>query len=152
MSSPDFPYAKSPAGAPDRYRLKRRVKFTWARPPVWVAMALSKWVCFGDGFLLFEKASNSLQTTIEEGFYFDVSVAPSFPRAMAAACLHDWLYSHADDIAAVNGSTRRRILHCADHWFLAQMSASGFLLARTYFVAVRICGYWFTSLKPKFLN
>ncbi len=152
MKSPKFPYEKSPSGAPDRYRLKRRVKFAWRNPPPWVALALSKWTCFRDGSISFEAPSNCLQMTVEEGFYFDVSVAPSFPRAMAAACLHDWLYSHADEIASLNGSTRRHVLHCADHWFLAQMSASGFLLARTYFIAVRIFGYWFTTLKQKFLN
>jgi len=38
------------------------------------------------------------------------------------------------------------VLRLFDHWFLAQMTASQFLLRRTYFAAVRTFGYAFNSL------
>jgi len=75
-------------------------------------------------------------------FFFSVSVAPSFSRARPAAVLHDFLYAHAAYLELAIGVSRREVLHLADRWFFAQMDASGFLLKRTYFIAVRLFGYW----------
>jgi len=84
--------------------------------------------------------------SLSPGWCFDVSAAPSFKRARPAAAVHDWIYLHAAALAALAGVSVRRVLHVADRWFLAQMRAEGFLLARTYFIGVRIFGYWFWRL------
>ena len=84
--------------------------------------------------------------TVFAWFCFSVSCAPDFGRALAGACLHDFLYKYAAQIAASLNVSRRSVLRLADHWFLAQMRASGFLLKRTYFCAVRVFGHAFNSL------
>jgi hypothetical protein len=78
-----------------------------------------------------------------------VSVAPNFARALAAACVHDWIYANVKALALAWGCTARRVLHLADHWFLSQMWSSGFGLKRTYFCFVRIFGYGFNRLFNK---
>ncbi len=152
MSTPNnpLPYERAAEGAEDKYRLTLDTTFYWHRPPRWVARLIghSGFVC-GDGWLrLIVEGDGSalLALTVFAGFHFAVSVAPSFARALAGACLHDFLYKHAAQIAAHYGCTIRKVLHLADHWFLAQMRASGFALKRTYFAAVRLLGYPFNRL------
>jgi hypothetical protein len=148
---PPLPYERAPEGAEDKWRLTRDVTFRWSRPPKWILKSLSGGGLFlcDEGILhlrLDPDGTIALLLTVYAGFCFSVSVAPDFARALAAACLHDWLYKHAEAWAANCGISVRKALHIADHWFLAQMRASGFLLKRTYFCAVRIFGYAFNSL------
>ena len=145
MRSPDpFPIERAPASAPDRWRLTRPVRFVWRRPPAWVLRSLPAYASLSWGCL---RVSGGMVTLrISRGWCFDVSAVPSFRRALPAAAVHDWIYAHAVQLAALAGVNVRTVLHVADRWFLAQMSASGFLLARTYFVGVRVFGYWFWRL------
>ena len=140
-SAEPFPMERAPASAPDRWRLTRPVRFVWRRPPAWVLRSLPARASLSWGRL--RVAGGTVTLRLRRGWCFDVSAVPSFRRAMPAAAVHDWIYGHAELLAALAGVSVRRILHVADRWFLAQMSASGFLLARTYFVGVRIFGYWF---------
>lgn len=156
MSTPNnpLPYARAPHGAEDKYYLTTDTTFYWHRPPRWVARLIghSGFIC-GEGWLRLivpGDGSALLALTVFAGFHFAVSAAPNFTRALAGACLHDFLYKHADAIAAHYSTSVRRVLHLADHWFLAQMRASGFALKRTYFAAVRILGYPFNRLSALF--
>ena len=143
-SAEPFPMERAPASAPDRWRLTRPVRFVWRRPPAWVLRSLPAYASLSWGCL---RVSGGMVTLrISRGWCFDVSAVPSFRRALPAAAVHDWIYAHAVQLAALAGVNVRTVLHVADRWFLAQMSASGFLLARTYFVGVRIFGYWFWRL------
>jgi hypothetical protein len=149
-SLPDLPYERAPHGSEDKYRLTRYVTFRWRNPPKWTRRALAgKPVLCPEGLLRLSsdpEGAPVLLLSVFAGFCFAVSVAPNFARALAAACLHDFLYKYAALIAAVCGLKVRSVLHIADHWFLAQMRASGFLLKRSYFIGVRMCGYWFSRL------
>ena len=143
-SAEPFPMELAPASAPDRWRLTRPVRFVWRRPPAWVLRSLPAYASLSWGCL---RVSGGMVTLrISRGWCFDVSAVPSFRRALPAAAVHDWIYAHAVQLAALAGVNVRTVLHVADRWFLAQMSASGFLLARTYFVGVRVFGYWFWRL------
>lgn len=149
-SLPDLPYERAPHGSEDKYRLTRDVTFRWRKPPKWVCRALAgkSFLCL-EGWLRLSSDPDGvpvLLLSVFAGFCFAVSVAPNFGRALAAACLHDFIYKYAARIAAVFGLKVRTVLHLADHWFLAQMRASGFLLKRSYFLGVRMCGYWFSRL------
>ena len=143
-SAEPFPMERAPASAPDRWRLTRPVRFVWQRPPAWVLRSLPELVNLSYGFLCV--SGDTVTLRLRRGWCFDVSAVPSFRRAMPAAAVHDWIYAHAEQLAVFAGVSVRLILHVADRWFLAQMSASGFLLARTYFIGVRIFGYWFWRL------
>lgn len=143
-SSDPFPMERAPSGAPDRYRLTRPVRFVWRRPPAWVCQSLPKRADLSQGRIRVSEGDVIL--TLRAGWCFDVSVVPSFRRAMPAAAVHDWIYGNAERLAKLAGVSARRVLHVADRWFLAQMSGSGFLLARTYFIGVRVFGYWFWQL------
>lgn len=143
-SANPFPMERAPASAPDRWRLTRPVRFVWRRPPAWVLRSLPAHASLSWGRLRVSGGTVTLR--LRRGWCFDVSAVPSFRRAMPAAAVHDWIYGHAEILAALAGVSVRLILHVADRWFLAQMSASGFLLARTYFIGVRIFGYWFWRL------
>ena len=139
-----FPIDRAPSSAPDRLRLTRDVRFVWRRPPAWVCQSLPRSAKLYCGRLRVSDGMVSL--SLRPGWCFDVSVVPSFRRAIPAAAVHDWIYRHAEKLAALAGVSVRRVLHVADRWFLAQMRASGFLLARTYFIGVRVFGYWFWRL------
>lgn len=143
-SSDPFPMERAPASAPDRWRLTRPVLFVWRRPPAWVTHSLPTSARLSWGRL--RVADGTVTLRLRRGWCFDVSAVPSFRRARPAAAVHDWIYAHAVQLAALAGVNVRTVLHVADRWFLAQMSASGFLLARTYFVGVRVFGYWFWRL------
>ena len=143
-SAEPFPMERAPASAPDRWRLTRPVRFVWRRPPAWVLRSLPELVNLSYGFLCV--SGDTVTLRLRCGWCFDVSAVPSFRRAMPAAAVHDWIYAHAEQLAVFAGVSVRLILHVADRWFLAQMSASGFLLAHTYFIGVRIFGYWFWRL------
>lgn len=151
---PPLPYEQAPDGAEDKYWLTRDVTFRWRKPPSWVVKAFASggyFIC-AEGCLRLERDPDGaavLVLTVRRHFCFAVSVAPNFIRALAAACLHDWIYKHSKEIAAFFGLDARTVLAIADHWFLAQMRASGFMLKRTYFCAVRLFGYWFNSLFAK---
>lgn len=144
MSVDPFPMEHIQDGQPDGWRLTRPVRFVWHRPPQWVIESLPKSARLPWGRLT--TSTDRVTLRLRRGWRFDVSVVPSFRRAMPAAAVHDWIYRHAVRLAALAGVSVRRVLHIADRWFLAQMSASGFLLARTYFVGVRVFGYWFWQL------
>lgn len=151
---PDLPYERAPDGAEDKYRLTREVTFRWRGPGSWIVNALA-----GKGFFICPEGclrlgyeadgTPVLLLTVVRHFCFSVSVAPDFYRALAGACLHDFIYKHSRAIAAVFGLKVRTVLHIADRWFLAQMRASGFGLKRTYFCFVRVFGYSFNRLFSK---
>jgi hypothetical protein len=150
---PPLPYERAPQGDEDTYRLTRDVAFRWSNPPAWVVRSFAggRFDC-AEGCLRPARdpdGAPALVLTARRHFCFAVSVAPSFPRALAAACAHDFIYKYADSIGASFYCPCSKVLHVADHWFLAQMRASGFLLARTYFCAVRIFGYAFRTLSQK---
>lgn len=155
--TPDpLPHQRAPTGAPDRYVTTDDVAFDWRPSPrssILDDFPPSVIVLHTDGKLsgvlaltLDHDGCRHIGMTIASPFYFAVSVAPSFGRARPAAALHDFLYEHVSEITRVTGRSRRYILHVADRWFFSQLDASGFLLKRTYYVGVRIFGYWFNTI------
>jgi hypothetical protein len=154
---PPLPYELAPNGAEDKYWLTRDVTFRWRNPPGWISAMFAGggfFIC-PEGCLRFERDPDGtpvLALTVRAHFCFAVSAAPDFARALAAACLHDFLYKHSAEIAAFFGVGVRTVLAIADHWFLAQMRASGFLLKEAYFCGVRLFGHWFHSLFSKELS
>jgi hypothetical protein len=147
---PTLQYEKAPPGSPDKYVLTADAHFVWTDPPAWIhALAAAHLVAIDSGYVVaYVKLSGrrEIAACVYRGFFFAISVAPSFPRALPAGCLHDWMYQEAARIAAHWGCEVRDVLHAADHWFLALMRTTGFGLSRTYFVAVRMLGYWFNKL------
>lgn len=149
---PQIAYELAPPGSPDKFRLTADAHFKWVGCPRWIWDIVSvRCVRLDTGYIVayMEEGRRVLHACIFAGFYFAVSVAPSFKRALGAACLHDWIYANAAALAAAWGASVRTVLHIADHFFLALMRASGFLLARSYFCGVRMFGYWFHSLFSK---
>ena len=155
MTEPDtLKYEKAPPGSPDRFRLTEAAHFKWANPPAWIwgIIAGAGGIRLDNGYLVSytnKDGKRELCACVFRGFYFAISVAPSFARALPAGCLHDWLYAHADELALHWGCPARTVLHIADHWFLANMRATNFLFKRSYFTAVRMLGYWFNRLFAK---
>jgi len=150
----NLPYVKAGKGAEDKYKLTSSVCFKWVQPPKWVLELCQKdpFVC-DEGCLCQVEDTNlegevtpKIILIIYSGFHFAVSVAPNFKRALAGACLHDFIYKYKKDIATWMEASIKQVLRFADYWFLVQLKASGFLLKRTYFYGVRCFGYWFTSL------
>lgn len=142
-------YEAAPPGSPDKFRLTEDAHSVWSGVPRWIwEIVVRKAVRLDTGYVVAYlcEGKRELHACIFRGFYFAISVAPSFRRSLPAAVFHDWLYANAASLAAAWGCPRRTVLHLADHWFLALMRASGFLLKRTYFCAVRICGFAFNSL------
>lgn len=151
-----LPHKRAPSGAPDRYMTTTDVAFDWHPsprssilddfPPRVIILRGASGDLAGILSLTFDPdGSRCIGMTVAHPFFFAVSVAPSFSRARPAAALHDFLYAHAHEIVNNTGLSRRRVLHIADRWFFAQLDASGFLLKRTYYVGVRIFGYWFNT-------
>jgi hypothetical protein len=149
MKPDTLKYSRAPEGCPDKYVLDEDACFDWRDPPRWIFELVSRRPVFlSSGYLhaMTHDGVRYLHARLYKGWFFSVSVAPSFPRALPAACLHDWIYKFAKELAAAWGCTVRDVTHLADHWFLALMRATGFLLKRTYFCAVRMLGYTFTRL------
>lgn len=151
QNTPPLAYEPAPFGSPDRFRLTADTHFTWhACPARFWDLAQRRCLMLDDGGYCVAFASGDrkleLQVRVPAGFFFAVSVAPNFKRALPAALLHDYLYSHADELASAWGCPRREVLRLADHWFLALMRFSGFFFKRTYFIYVRIFGYAFNTL------
>ncbi len=150
MNTPNtLKYSVAPEGSPDRFVLDEDAVFEWRSPPRWIYALVSRRSVFLPSGYIHAFAFNGkryLHVRLYAGWFFAVSVAPSFARALPAACLHDWLYKFAADFARCWGCPVRTVTHLADHWFLSLMRATGFLLKRTYFLAVRILGYAFTRL------
>lgn len=150
-----FPYELAPAGSEDKFRLTRDVTFTWKKCPKWVYDALNadgiqSFLCWqGLIQLAFDDLEYTVRLRIFKGFCFSVSVAPDFESTHPGSCQHDFIYKHADAIAAHYGISVRTVLHIADHWFLANLRAADFLCARTYFIGVRAFGYSFNRLFKK---
>jgi hypothetical protein len=148
-----FPYELAPKGSEDKFCLTSDITFAWRKCPKWVYHALNSpqsFLCW-QGIIqhaLFE-LDYTVMLKVFKGFCFSVSVAPDFESTMAGSCQHDFMYKHADAIAAHYGIPVRTVLHIADHWFLANLRAADFLCARTYFLAVRALGYSFNRLFKK---
>lgn len=150
----ELPYIKADKGAEDKYRLSESICFTWYDPPEWAwDMLPNTPYCNDEGCLAklaFEDATGvtmrAIKLVVHAGFHFAVSVAPNFKKALAGACLHDWLYKYRKGIVLWSGRKDRDVLRFADYWFLSQMHSCKFLLKRTYFYFVRTFGYWFTTL------
>jgi hypothetical protein len=142
-------YEAAPPGSPDKYRLTEDAHFFWENCPRWIyEIVRRKAVRLDSGYVaaFMQDGKRIVSACVFKGFYFAISVARSFPRALPAGCLHDWIYANAAALAAAWGCSVRTVLHIADHWFLALMRATGFLLKRSYFIAVRMLGYTFNRL------
>ena len=142
-------YDKAPPGSPDTYVTTRTVEFKWHNAPEWIREVISRGVYSDSTGSLFIDPEKNLWCRIRKGFFFDVSVIGGNKKTLPAALPHDWMYAHVIDLAAQFGISRREMLHIADHWFLATLRMSGWLLPRTYFIAVRTFGYAFNSLFSK---
>lgn len=152
---PEISYELAPPGSPDKFRLTADAHFIWSSCPRWIwALVAKRCVRLDSGYIVayMEEGRRVLHACIFTGFYFAVSVAPSYKRAIGPACLHDWIYANASALASAWGARVRTVLHIADHFFLALMRATGFLLARSYFCGVRMLGYWFHTLFGKTEN
>ena len=148
----EFKYEVAPPGSPDTFRLTQDVVYTWKNPPLWIwKIVMRGEIMLPDGYLFAFISMGNLfiAARVYSGFYFAVSVAPNFPKAIGPASLHDWIYKNAEAIAAEWGCSVRTVLHIADHWFLALMRFTGFGLGRTYFCGVRMVGYLFHRLFSK---
>lgn len=151
-----LPYKKAPAGSPDKYVTTETVTYVWrnVRPSLVAHLPVGE-ISVGDsnnpGKLKHEvfKGQHFLTLEIPAPFYFAVSVAPSFRRALPGALPHDYIYAYSEQIAELLGISEREVLHIADRWFFAQLTASGFFFRRTYFIAVHIFGYWFHQIFGK---
>ena len=139
-------YTKAPAGSPDTYVTTRSVEFTWVNAPAWIKEVLSRGIYTDSTGSLFCGHGGVLLCRIRKGFYFAVSFVGGNEKTLPAALPHDWIYVHAADLSAYYEISRREMLHIADHWFLATLRMSKWLLPSTYFIAVRAFGYAFNSL------
>ncbi len=142
-------YAKAPAGSPDNYVTTRDVTFSWLNPPKWIYDIIAK-AGYSDGhgsiYAARKAAVPTLICCVRAGYFFDVSVVGGNEKTLPAALPHDRIYGSSPAIAAFYGISRRKVLHIADHWFLATLRMSGWAFKRTYFIAVRLLGYPFNSL------
>lgn len=139
-------YELAPPGSPDKYRLTENAVFNWVGVPKGLYNLVKRGVKVRDGYIqpyLDKQGRRCLCAVVNAGFYFAVSVAPSFRRALGAACLHDFIYANVEHFAIGWDCLMREVLHLADHWFLANMRAAGFFLKRSYFIGVRTFGYAF---------
>lgn len=143
-----LPYEAAPEGSPDRYMLTRDVIFFWDGAPPRFVRRVRRAVNTPSGIVWVNHSLDKprVAVAIRAGFFFDVSVAPSAPKAMPAAALHDFLYAHADMLAAHWGCRVRAVLDLADHWFLALMRHEDFAGAEAYFLGVSVFGFWFNRL------
>jgi len=145
----DLPYELAPSGSPDKYVLTKDVFFKWKNPPDWIMkvfMSGYRDCIIAKGYLWRSHEFNGMVCKINAGHFFSVSVAPDTEKTMGGSCLHDFLYENAAEFAKFYGISVRLFLHIADHWFLANLRASDFLFARTYFIGVRAFGYGFNRL------
>jgi hypothetical protein len=152
MKLPNDWYEKAPAGSPDTYVTTRKVTFSWANPPAWIHEIIAKADysdAFGSIYAAPHAAVPTLICCIDKGFFFDVSVIGGTKRSLVGGLPHDRIYAAASAIAEFYGISRRKVLHIADHWFLAALRMSGFKFKRTYFIAVRTLGYAFNSMFSK---
>lgn len=144
----DFPYEPAPKGSADNYRTTCRVRISWRNAPARFVRRVSCPVKLPDGFLYLDKTGPApvIRMEVDKHVCFDVSVAPSCPKAMPGACAHDQLYKYSELLARHWGCTVRQVLELADHWFLALMRGEQFALSRAYFTGVSLFGYWFHKL------
>lgn len=139
-------YVKAPPGSPDTYVTTRSVEFKWVNAPEWIKEVLSRGIYTDSTGCLFCGHGGVLLCRIRKGFYFDVSLVGGNEKTLPAALPHDWMYVNANALSNYFEISRREMLHIADHWFLAALRMSKWLLPRTYFLAVRTFGYAFNSL------
>lgn len=152
MKLPNDWYEKAPAGSPDTYVTTRKVTFSWTNPPTWIYEIIAKadyTDAYGSIYAAPHAAVPTLICCIDKGFFFDVSVVGGTIRSLPGALPHDRIYAAATAIAKFYGISRRKVLHIADHWFLATLRMSGFIFKRTYFTFVRTFGYAFNSMLSK---
>jgi hypothetical protein len=144
-----FSYEVAPPGSPDKFRLTADFITCWVNPPRWIFNIVSRrCVRLDDGYVVAfaDTRERCIQACIFRGFYFAVSVAPNFERARGPSVMHDWLYANSEALAARWNCDPADVLHIADHWFLALMRFTGFLLKRSYFAGVRVFGRLFRRL------
>lgn len=149
MNPPNDFYIKAPPGSPDTYVTTRTVEFQWMGAPDWIKKIIGSGVYSDSTGSLWQDPVGNLWCRIRKGFYFDVSVIGGNKKTLPAALPHDWMYAHVIDLSAQFGISRRKMLHIADHWFLATLRMSGWMFPRTYFLAVRTFGYAFNSMFSK---
>ena len=145
-------YEAASEGSEDTYVTTRDVTFSWVNPPKWIYDIIAKADFYhhhGSIYAARKAAEPTLICCVKREFYFDISVIGGNAKTLPAALPHDLIYSLAKAMSAAYGVSRRTILHIGDHWFLATLRMSGWLLPRTYFFAVRAFGYTFNSLFSK---
>lgn len=142
--NPFFPYDVAPPGSPDRYRLVEASTAVWTGAPRRYAELIDTPFIAQDGMLSSEVdacGENVLTLQIRPPFFFSISVAPDDPRAEPAACVHDWLYKHAEELAKWYGVSPKEIMRMADRWFLALLRHYAFPYSSLYFRGVSLFGY-----------
>ena len=153
VTVPVLRYKRAPEGSPDSYVLTDDASFIWSNPPDWVWSIVSRMnIRLPSGFVAagYNAAmEREITVCVFEGYFFGVSVAPDGDRVTPDACLHDWLYENAKELASYWSCKESDVLAIADHWFLALMRFSGFSFKRTYFIGVRLFGRLFHSLVGK---
>lgn len=142
-------YVKAPAGSPDTYVTTRDVTFSWVNPPAWIYAIIEKADFFHENGSIYAARKAAVPTLIccvKQTFFFNVSFVGGTEKSLVGALPHDLFYLLSKMLAAFYGVSVRTILHIADHWFLATLRMSKWLLPRTYFLTVRTFGYAFNSL------
>lgn len=142
-------YVKAPAGSPDTYVTTRDVTFSWVNPPAWIYAIIEKEDFYHENGSIYAARKAAVPTLIccvKKAFFFNVSFVGGTAKSLVGALPHDLFYSLSKTLAAFYGVSVRTILHIADHWFLAALRMSKWLLPRSYFLAVRTFGYAFNSL------
>lgn len=142
-------YIKAAPGSPDTYVTMRKVTFSWVNPPKWIYDIIARIDYTDEHGSIYADPHAAVPTLIcciSVGFYFDVSVVGGNSKTLPGALPHDRIYEASEKIAAFYNIPVRTVLHIADHWFLATLRMSKWLLPRTYFLAVRTFGYAFNSM------
>ena len=150
MSTPSHAdwFIASPKGSPDKYITTKAMRFVWWNPPQWAWDMAKEQVQDNDGMIRRCETSprRCIEVLIRSGFFFSVSVAPDFAAAMNGACPHDWLFAAVSKIAIAWGVPMADVIHLANRFFLAQLTASKFQLKYTYYYGVEIFGYAYNRL------
>lgn len=134
-------YVATRVPSPDRFMTVADTTFRWRNPPAsdWALCEIP--VSLPYGLLRRTLAADGvreIELLIRPGYYFSVTVAPNFGRAVPASCPHDWICQHAAELARAWGCSVYRVRTFGDHFFLALLRHDRFGLKRLYFLGVRL--------------
>jgi hypothetical protein len=130
----------------------KAMRFVWWNPPQWAWAMAKEQVQDNDGMIRRCETSpvRCVEVLIRAGFFFSVSVAPDFTAAMNGAVPHDWMFAAVSKLAIAWGVPMADVIHLANRFFLAQLTASKFQLKYTYYYGVEIFGYAYNRLGAAF--